>query len=277
MALTERDSISIAQLIVFLFSLFVAIWLAIRHGFGRNAGWFYLIILSLARIVGASLQLATISDPTNVSLQIGAVTLQSVGLSPLILTQLGLIGRALASIQKSTTAFITVNRLRLVQTLTLVGLILGIIGGTQAGQNVAKTGQYTVSSLSQAGIGLTIASFALLVLATLFVAQQISYVESGEKRLVLAVGLSLPFILVRLVYSAISVFGNNPSFNQLKGNADILLGMSVLMEMIVVIIVEGIGMTLKTVPKGERVASTSSSYQQNGRHDETSYEMGGYR
>ncbi|KAI0386139.1 hypothetical protein F5Y04DRAFT_243419 [Hypomontagnella monticulosa] len=249
MALTEKNNISIAQIVLYVPALFIAVWLAIRHGFGRNSGWLYLIIFSLARIVGSSLQLATISDPTNISLYIGAATVQNIGLSPLIMVQLGLIGRAVGSIRKSTTSFVTEKRLRLIQLLILVGLILGAVGGSQSGQSVADTGKYTVSGLSQAGTGITIAGYVILVLSTALVATQLSHIEQGEKRLVLAVGLSLPFILVRLAYSAESVFGNNPDFNQLSGNANIQLGMAVIMEIIVVAIVESIGMTLNQIPK----------------------------
>ncbi|KAI0841775.1 hypothetical protein F5Y06DRAFT_260402 [Hypoxylon sp. FL0890] len=271
MALNERDNISIVQIIVYVPALVLALWLAIRHGFGRNAGWYYMIVFSLARIIGASLQLATISDPTNIGLHIGAITLQTIGLSPLIMVQTALIGRALGSIRKETTSFVTEKRLRLVQLVALVGLILGIIGGTQSGEDFGKTGTYTISSLSKDGMGLTIAAYALLVLTTIVVASQQAHVEPGEKRLLLAVGASLPFILVRLIYSAESVFGNNPSFSQSTGDVNIQLGMAVIMEMIVVFIVEGIGMTLKKLPKHE------AGYQQSRQHmDSSDHELGGY-
>ncbi|KAI2639569.1 hypothetical protein GGS26DRAFT_540694 [Hypomontagnella submonticulosa] len=274
MALTEQNNISIAEIVLYVPALFVAVWLAIRHGFGRNAGWLYLIVFSLARIIGASLQLATISDPTNISLYIGAATLQNIGLSPLIMVQLGLIGRAIGSIRKSTNSFVTEQRLRLIQLLVLVGLILGAVGGSQSGQSVADTGKYTVSGLSQAGTGLTIAGYVLLVFSTAAVATQLSHMEQGEKRLVLAVGLSLPFILVRLAYSAESVFGNNPDFNQLSGSTNIQLGMAVIMEIIVVVIVESIGMTLNKIPKtaagappaGYELPSRRSRRQGEGEH-----------
>ncbi|KAI2626601.1 hypothetical protein GGR54DRAFT_591635 [Hypoxylon sp. NC1633] len=276
MALTERNNISIAQIVVFAPALLVATWLAVRHGFGRNAGWLYMILFSLARIIGAALQLATISDPTNTGLYIGALTLQSIGLSPLIMVQLSLIGRALGTLRKSTTSLVTEQRMRLIHLVALVGLILGAVGGSQSSQSIGETGKYTPSSLSQAGIGLMIAAYVLLVLSTIVVATQISSVESGEKRLVLAVGLSLPFILVRLVYSAESILGNNPDFSQFSGNADIFLGMSVVMEMIVVVIVEGIGLTLKRIPKN-RAAISASGYEQPRHQSGADHEMSAYK
>ncbi|KAI1464975.1 uncharacterized protein F4812DRAFT_441184 [Daldinia caldariorum] len=258
MALTEQNDISIAEIAIYTPALFVAIWLCIRHGFGRSSGWLYLIIFSLARIIGAAMQLATISDPKSLRLRIGAATLQNIGLSPLMMVQLALIGRAAENIQKSTTCFVTEQRIRFIHLIVLVGLVLGAIGGSQSGQDLADTGKYTVSTLSQAGTGLMIAAYILLALSTALVAVQMPYMEAGSKRLVLAVGLSLPFILVRLAYSAESLYGNNPAFNQVSGDINIQLGMSVIMEMIVVAIVESIGMTLPKITKSPAGQSDQS-------------------
>ncbi|KAI1501274.1 hypothetical protein F5X99DRAFT_383355 [Biscogniauxia marginata] len=260
MALTELNNISIAEIVLYTPALALAIFLAVRHGFGRNAGWLYLIIFSLARIIGSALQLATVADPRNISLYVGAATLQNVGLSPLILVQLALLSRALESAGRSPSApgggngngiALGTRLLRLVQLVLLVGLILGAVGGSSAGSNYAATGSYSQSTtLSRAGTALMIAGYVLLVAATgVVAATQLSRVEAGERRVVLAVGLSLPFILVRLVYSAESVYSGNPAFNLITGDRNILLGMAVIMEMIVVAVVEGVGITLKVRPR----------------------------
>src|SRR5687768_9229174 len=79
MGLTQIDAISVAILIIYLPLLFIAILLAYRHGFGRNAGWLYLVLFSFVRILGSSLELATISstpETPNVSLKAAAATLR---------------------------------------------------------------------------------------------------------------------------------------------------------------------------------------------------------
>ncbi|KAI1638872.1 hypothetical protein F4809DRAFT_659153 [Biscogniauxia mediterranea] len=265
MALTELNNISIAEIVVYIPALLGGIFLAVRHGFGRNAGWLYLIVFSVARILGAALQLATIADPRNISLYVGSATLQTIGLSPLLLVQLALIARAVESASRSSlhgsssssSSLVGPRQLRLVQIVVLVGLILGCIGGSDAGSTYAETGTYPqATTLSQAGIALMIVGYVLLVLATAVVAAtQLSRIEAGERRVVLAVALSLPFILVRLAYSAESVFGANPDFNLLTGNHNVLLGMAVIMEMVVVAIVETIGLTLQVRPRAEAASS----------------------
>ncbi|KAI1168057.1 hypothetical protein F5B18DRAFT_346534 [Nemania serpens] len=258
MGLTEHNGISIAQIVVFIPALAVSIFLSIRHGFGRNAGWFLLIIFSLARVVGASLQLATIAQPGNLSLYFGALTLQGVGLSDLIVVLLALINRAVTSIEKARSAVINPNVLRGTQILVLVALILNAVGGSNSGTQFAQTGKYVVSPLTQAGIALTIAGFALLVFATFIVGKNVAHAEPGEKRIVGAVALSLPFLLVRLIYSAIGTYQPNSAFNSRTGDVNIFLGTAVIEEIIIVVILEAMGLTLNVLPKPEKSATESS-------------------
>lgn len=260
--LSELNRISIAELVIYLPALGVAIILALRHGFGRNAGWLYLILFSLVRILGAALELASMNDPTNTGLIVGGATLQSIGLSPLLLTMLGLLGRVLQSVNSNTNTILQPRMLRIVQILVLVGLILGIVGGSDTGSNISDAQSkgvpfvYTVPAESLASVGLFIAGFVLLVLATVLLAIQIRHAEAGEKRLLLAVALALPFVLVRLIFAAFATFdSDNLNFRQFGGSSqypDYLLGMAVVMEMVAVAIFETVGLLLRQIPKGER-------------------------
>jgi hypothetical protein len=269
--LTTVNKISIAELAVYTPALAIAFLLSWRHGFGRNAGWLYLIIFSVARLLGAALQLATIDQPTNTGLLTGAATLQNVGLSPLLLTALGLLGRVIESARHgsgSAELLPSPRILRLVQTVVLVGLILGIVGGVKLGVKVsdaaadaARTGRPfaypPTPTESTAGLALLVAGFGLLAGATALCALHVRSAERGERRLLGAVAAALPFILVRVIYSCMSTFANNPDFRQFGGSggdtaASYLIGMAVVMEMVAVAIFEGVGLTLRRIPKGER-------------------------
>jgi hypothetical protein len=76
-------------------------------------------------------------------------------------------------------------------------------------------------------------------------AMRIAWIKKGECRLVLAVAISVPFILVRLIYSAILSFAHNPRFNLISGSVTINLVMAVLEEFVVIIVCLGIGLTLR--------------------------------
>ncbi|OIW33726.1 hypothetical protein CONLIGDRAFT_189837 [Coniochaeta ligniaria NRRL 30616] len=255
--LTELNKISIAQIVVYTPALAIATLLAIRHGFGHSSGWLYLVIFSLARILGGALQLATINDPTNMSLLVGANTLQSVGLSPLILVMLGLLSRVLESIRRTRDTVITPMHIRAVQLIVLVGLVLGIIGGSRMGDIITTAVaegnlDYKMPTETVAGSALMLAAFGLLVIASAMSATQVSAAEPGEKRLLLAIGLATPFVLVRLIFSAIAAFDNNRDFRSFGGTAkypDLLIGMCVVMEMAAVAIFEAIGLTLQKAPR----------------------------
>ena len=91
--LDSRGKVSIVELIIYIPCLPTAVWLCICHGFGRSSGWIYLIIFTLVRLVGPYLKLRIESDPTDTGLSTTGAILQTVGLSPLLLTALGLLSR----------------------------------------------------------------------------------------------------------------------------------------------------------------------------------------
>jgi hypothetical protein len=261
MTLTYRDGVSIAELVIYFPSLAVALFLSFRHGFGRNSGWLYLIIFCLARIIGPIMQLVLISDPSSTSLYTGSIILQTVGLSPLMLASLGLLSRAADSINRSHHSFINSHILKLIQLVITVGIILSIIGGINASDDLSSSGGYYPGTLSKVGTALLIVSYAGIVLATIIMSFSVSHAEPGEKRLVLAVAVSLPFLLIRLVYSIMVTFSTLRTFNQIYGSVTALLCMALIEEFIVVVIYEGTGLTLREIPKSQHalVGNTSSS------------------
>lgn len=278
MAISQVNQVAIAQICVYVPALAIAIVLALRHGFRRSSGWLYLILFCLIRVVGASMQLATINDPTNSDLYVGAFTLNSIGLSALILIMLGLTTRLSQSIQQSQTLLINPRSLRLVQTVVMVGLILGIVGGTQMGDQISNMfknpGQttYDVPQLSKVGVGLMIGGYGILVIANAKLGTQISHAEPGEKRVLIAIAAAMPFVLVRLIFSAMATFTTNRNFRSFGGGPDYIhyfIGMAVVMEMVAIAIFEGVGLTLQkkpvkkgyTVPMGNRVPQQGQPQQ----------------
>ncbi|KAK7747126.1 hypothetical protein SLS62_009181 [Diatrype stigma] len=245
--LTEKSDIAIAEIVYYTPALGIAIWLSIRHGFRRSSGWIYLLIFSLVRIIGGSLQIAaTATTPPNMSLYIGAATLQTIGLTPLMLTLLGLLGRVLESIRRADPSLpLSTVHLRLVQLVLTVALVLGSLGGRQAGKNYSATGVYAPTTLSRAGTAITIVAYVLIAAAAAFTALHRAQAEPGEPRLLLAVGLALPLVLVRLMYAAVSTFANSGAFSMLNGDVNVRLGMAVVMEMLVMAVVESIGLTVQ--------------------------------
>ncbi|KAK3313820.1 hypothetical protein B0H66DRAFT_607061 [Apodospora peruviana] len=217
-----------------------------------------------------SLFLVTISDPTNIPLITGAQTLLSVGIFALVLVMLGLLSRVLESIRRNggTDTLATPRHMRWVQLLVAIALILGIVGGSIQSSNVSlppnggpPTG-YQISTETKASLALMIAGFGILIIATALTARQISMAEKGEKKLLGAIGLAIPFVLVRVVFSGLAVFSGNPNFQAFGGRAsyaNYLLGMAILMEMAAVVIFEVVGLTLQKQEKSPEPVQASGN------------------
>lgn len=254
--LTYRNGVSIAEIVVYVPSLCVAAFLAIRHGLGQNSGWLFLILFCLARIIGPCMQLAEISHPTDEALYEGSAILQNVALSPLMLATIGLLSRLLDSIHRSKRTMLHSSMFHLIHLIIIVGLVLGIVGGIDAADNYITSGVYTPTDLNKAGTALFIVAYVAILILILIISFHVSHAEKGEKRLFIAVIISLPFILVRLIYSIISTFTHNHSFNLLTGSVTVVLCLALIEEFIVVVVYEGTGLTLKKAPKEAHYEAT---------------------
>ena len=242
-----RNGVAIGELIVYLPAFAIAIFLVVRHGLSRSAGWRFLAIFTLARLLQACFQLATISQPNNVALYSGVFVLLNIAISPLQLTALGLLSRVLISINKTYQTILADNHIRIVTLINLVGLILIIVGGVESGNSYSKTGVYTPAIESKVGEAIFIFTFVAICVSTAILSSSISHAELGEKRILLAVTISLPFLLVRLVYACIQVYGHSEQFNSIEGNVTILLCMALLEELVVTYLYGLVGLTLKKV------------------------------
>ncbi|KJK76773.1 hypothetical protein H634G_07814 [Metarhizium anisopliae BRIP 53293] len=185
------DVISVVGIPIYVVFLVGAVFLSVKHGFKKSSGWRYLIVLAVARIIGFSFRLAIMDDPANTSLWIGWMTVNGLGLGPLVLVLLGLLSRVFDSVNRQGHVVLTPTHQRLVQLLVLVAIIVTI----------------------------------------------------GEHRILLGVVASLPFVIVRLVYSCLTIFAG------VNSNVWIYLGMGVLMEMVVVFMLEVLGFTLDKAPR----------------------------
>ena len=126
--------------------------------------------------------------------------------------------------------------------LTVVAMALSIAGLTA---NMSAEGLQHPDIKVKIGMILYVVCFALMLALLALLATRCDSIERGEKRTLLAVALSSPFILVRLLYALFIWFLNNPKFSMLNGNVTIQLVMSVLEEFVVVIICLVVGLTLR--------------------------------
>ncbi|KAK0386209.1 hypothetical protein NLU13_6046 [Sarocladium strictum] len=256
--LDDFDRIAAFQVSIWSIYLVGAVLLCTRHDFTRSSGWVYLVILAVARIISASLRLATISDPGNTDLYIGWGVCSGIGLALLISINTGLMGRLLKSVRRANGghALVTPLMQRLAKLVMLTAIVLFIVGGTQADWNITPDGRPEVEYpvLSKVAVSIMVAMLVVSILKAVYLATVRRLIPKGERRVLLAVFLTLPFATVRLSYSACIVYGAyTPS-------AWFSLGLEVMMEIIAAAIFEVIGFTLaKETPHDEPVQLRDTS------------------
>lgn len=113
----------------------------------------------------------------------------------------------------------------------LLGLILGIVGGTKLTSDESEG-----TALLKAAAILFLLTLVLLVGVAGATWPLCSRMPQGETQIYFAVLAALPFLIVRMLYTLLADFENNDTFGILNGNAYVQLGMAVIEEMIVTII-----------------------------------------
>lgn len=133
---------------------------------------------------------------------------------------------------------------RLLNVLALacfIALALGIAGVSTANDNETT---YHADGMVKASMGIFLAAFVMILLACGWIFLKLRHtLRVFQKKLFLASALSYPFLLVRMIYSAISDYTTNSDFSVLDGNATIYLCMSVLEEIIAIGLTMVLGMS----------------------------------
>jgi hypothetical protein len=248
MGLSSRQDLNIVELVYYGISIPLIAFILVKQGFGRQIGWFYLAVLAILRIVGASTGLAYESNPSQGLIEASLIC-YSVGISPLLLSLLGILKR----INEGMKGHGVAQKVEMIiQLPILVGLILGIVAGTKEFSNDAST-RSSGYDLFKAAVILYI--LALLALAAVcfqtFARRQ--WILEGEMRLLAAGIISLPFLLVRIIYSITSAFSQGSttfSITSDRTRAVVVEAiMSVAMEFIVVALFIAAGLTVRPIPR----------------------------
>lgn len=259
--LTYRNKVFVAVMVIYICTAMWSIVQLVQHGFRKATSERFLLVFSIGRILCAGFQLATTNDPTNTSLWAGYVTTFSICVSLLISSALVLLKRLTQRAGFDFPKFQGRDPMKFCQILVTIGLVLGVIGGIRTNKSWKSTGHCSPDSLLKAGIVIFLISWAILVAMTIFVLSEACGAMLKRERLaVVAFGISLPLLLVRIVYSAISIFADPQSFSSITGSVTIMLCMALLEEMAVVLIYEGIGMV--TLEPGKKTASDAAEYNQ---------------
>jgi len=134
---------------------------------------------------------------------------------------------------------------RILQVLTGVGLILGILGVSIGSHST--NGIFVPSTISKVGVLVYIVDFAAMTIIFISSLPNVSAVPRPERPLILHIPIALLAIAVRLLYAALCIFLHNSTFSLFSGSivADIL--MAVVEEFFVVVITLVLGFKLDRI------------------------------
>nr|OQO27180.1 hypothetical protein B0A51_04440 [Rachicladosporium sp. CCFEE 5018] len=197
-SLDGKGILAIIETAFFSPILLLSIFLCLRHGFRRESGWFYMLLLSLLRLIGsACLLYAETNHSTNKDLQTTYFICNSVGTAPLLLLALFQLMRINTGMQDSG---LPRRVFRPVQLVSLVALIVAIVGSTDFGSSNPKDASQG-ATMSKVAAALFFVVYLAVVAITLLTLSRASHVLSAEHKLLYACVVALPFLLVRLVYT----------------------------------------------------------------------------
>ncbi|KAL9597590.1 MAG: hypothetical protein Q9219_005029 [cf. Caloplaca sp. 3 TL-2023] len=253
MALPDGSRLAIAELVFYLPALALSVLVNFRHGFRRELGWFYLILLSVIRLVGNSMEIAANSE-NNLNLFIGAAVLNGIGLSPLLLAMTAMLKRVNKDLLTGPLARI----LALIRIPILVALILTAYGGSQLYGEASPSDYKNGENIARAGIIVLLVTFGLLTCITAFSFSHLRQIRSGESVMLYAVTISVPFILVRLIYSALVYFDtHSKTFNLVGGNIWARAFMAVLEEWVTVMLYIAAGLIVPKIARADKTTEMS--------------------
>jgi len=245
MGLDARGGISLAQLLIYIPILIVSAVLVRRHGFKRQAGWIFLLILSIVRIVGAACHIAAeqSSDPSTTLITVFSI-LESAGLSPLMLATIGFLSTVAQGVFENPRVY---RALHLLGILASVALILTIVGGVDVGNAKTQDDLNTGTKYRHIGVILFLVLFIIVALVHGVLWSLKHKILTHRRVLLVGISAVLPFLFIRTVYAVLSGFSpaaippNTPEhnslskFNSLTGSWEIYMVMSAIAELLTVI------------------------------------------
>ncbi|EJF58410.1 hypothetical protein BD309DRAFT_606118 [Dichomitus squalens] len=208
MGLDARGIIAIIEIIIYIPILCLGIFLSFRHGFARNAGWIFLVILALIRLIGGVSHILSENNPGNSTERTMYVILEAAGLAPLLSATLGFL-RTVSQYSLDNTLVMT-RGLAVLTLVSTIGLVLTIYGGTKMASASSEDSLNSGSDLRHAGIILFIVVWVGCALVTFYVWRQKDLILRYRRRLLNAITFTLPFLAVRVAYGVLSSFAPFP-------------------------------------------------------------------
>lgn len=211
---TSSEILEIVEIIYFAPAVFVALFVCVRHGFSREAGWLSLAILSVVRAVGAALGIAATKNPST-GLITAALVLSSIGSAVLVAALTGIANRIETG---SGLSHLSPKIRKYIQLIGLVAIIMGIVGGTKVADSDPDTRSDGYTFIKVSAVFILVQYLANVYLLSLS-AMNMRRIIEADRRLFFAAAASCPFIFIRVVYSLCAAFDPTSSVFSTRSNS----------------------------------------------------------
>ncbi|KAI0724186.1 hypothetical protein C8T65DRAFT_691335 [Cerioporus squamosus] len=201
MGLDARGIIAAVQVATYGPLLFVAFFLAWWER-DRRMGWLFLGAMSVLRLVGGITHILSEYNPTNVAERTIYIITEGAGQGPLLAATLGFL-RTVGQYSLDKT-FVFSRGLLVVALSGATGVILAIVGGAR-GTTATTWDEYNDNvTLRHAAMILFIILFFGMLCIVLYCWMHRKRILRYRQRLLIAITMTVPFLLVRILYGALS-------------------------------------------------------------------------
>ncbi|KAI6794500.1 hypothetical protein KC361_g5561 [Hortaea werneckii] len=203
--LAPKACLAAAEVAFFSPALVASAFILYKHGLSRQLGWFYLVLLSILRLIGSSctLYVGTQRDYSSSLIQTATIT-SAIGTAPLLLALMGFLVRVNEGLEHKG---LGPNVFRPIHLISLAALIVSIVGATHVFDSSPSSQRTGKGLLEAAGI-LFLVIYLSLCYITIRSAIHLRWILASEKSLIKACTLALPFLCVRIVFTVCVSFGS---------------------------------------------------------------------
>ncbi|KAI1797534.1 hypothetical protein LXA43DRAFT_1176877 [Ganoderma leucocontextum] len=252
MHLDERGIIAAVQVATYGPLLLIGLVLAVRES-ERRMAWAFITLMSVLRLMGGISHIISEGHPTNVTARVIYNIMEAAGQGPLLAATLGFL-RTVSQHSLDKT-FVFARGMAVFAIAGISGVILAIVGGARLSSAHTIDQANVDTNLRHAGLILFVILFSGCLGIMLYCWLYWRIIFMYRRRILIAVTLTMPFLLVRMLYGVFSAFAPSsiafrnghqipvaPSssglgkFSTASSKWDIYLVMSVLMEYTVIII-----------------------------------------
>ncbi|KAI0849440.1 hypothetical protein F5Y00DRAFT_269414 [Daldinia vernicosa] len=245
-------ALPVALLVIYLTISPSLIYIAIKHGLKHGAviGWSFLFIFCTLRIVASAIE---IHDPHSS----GAALVASIGLSPLLAAACGILHESRAYILPKSRRPFDTPYLIFFHILVSTAIALVAAGASKLDNDTLPPDQIKKSyALVKGGMILLLLGWLSLAVVTLITFRDSLLRESrkpkesaAEKRLLLAVAISIPFLGIRVLERVIYFFTLNQELNPVTGSLGLRVGLEVIEEIIVTLLFVFTGIITRNIKR----------------------------